>query len=139
MTTATVMAVKRMAETSDVLRLAFSFLSYCALLPVPLNVLARYVEENLPVQNNKQSTAKKNGILEIENEISRCTLLVHERSQNVETIKCHQVIYHAFQSVENTKPAKHQKIEFVKMMKSLNKTLDFTDNTSKEYILLKSL
>ncbi len=139
MTNATMMAVKRMTETSDVLRLAFSLLSYCAVLPVPLNVLARYVQGNLPVQNDKQSTTKKNEISEIENEISRCTLLVHERSQNVETIKCHQVMYHAFQSVENTKPAKHQKIAFVKMMESLNNTLDFTDNTTKENILLKVL
>ncbi len=139
MTTATMIAMKRMTETSDVLRLAFSFLSYCAMLPVPLNVLARHVKENLPVQNNNQLTTRENQISEIENEISRCTLLVHGRSQNVETIKCHQVIYHAFQSVENTKPAKHRKIQFVKMMKSLNKSLDFTDNTSKENILLKVL
>ncbi|CAB4035086.1 Myotubularin-related 14, partial [Paramuricea clavata] len=139
MMTATTMAVERMAETSDVLRLTFSFLSYCALLPVPLNVLAHHVMENLPVQNDKQSATKEDRISEIENEISRCTLLVHGRSQNVEIIKCHQVIYHAFQSVENTKPAEQREIEFVKMMKSLNDTLDFMDNTYKEDVLLKVL
>jgi tetratricopeptide (TPR) repeat protein len=139
MTTATTMAVERMAETSDVLRLTFSFLSYCELLPVPLNVLAHHVMENLPVQNDKQSATKEDRISEIENEISRCTLLVHGRSQNLEIIKCHQVIYHAFQSVENTKPAEQREIEFVKMMKSLNETLDFMDNTCKEDVLLKVL
>ena len=60
MTTATMIAVKRMTETSDVLRLAFSFLSYCAVLPVPLNVLVRHVKENLPVQNNNQLTTREN-------------------------------------------------------------------------------
>ncbi|CAB3989758.1 RNA-directed DNA polymerase from transposon BS [Paramuricea clavata] len=135
MTAATTMAVKRMAETSDVLRLTFSFLSYCELLPVPLNVLAHHVLENLSVQNDKQPTTKE----EIKNEISRCTLLVHGRSQNVETIKYHQVIHSAFQSVENTKPVEQRELEFVKMMKSLNETLDFMDNTYKEDVLLKVL
>ena len=139
MTTATMMAVKRMTETSDVLRLAFSFLSYCALLPVPLNLLAHHVKENLPVQNDKQSTTKEKEISDIQNEISRCTLLIHGRSQNVETIKCHQIIHSAFRSVENTKPVGQQKIEFVKKTKSLNDTLDFMDNTYKEDVLLKVL
>ena len=139
MTASAELAVRRMAETSDVLRLTFSFLSYCALMPVPLNVLARYVKENLPIDNDKQSTTKENAIFEIQNEISRCTLLIHGRSQNVETIKYHQVIHRAFQSVQNAKPAKQQKIEFVKMMKSLNKTLDFMDNTDEEDVLLKFL
>jgi tetratricopeptide (TPR) repeat protein len=135
MTAATTMAVKRMAETSDVLRLTFSFLSYCELLPVPLNVLAHHVMENLPVQNDKRSTTKE----EIGNEISSCTLLIHGRSQNVETIKYHQVIHNSFQSAENTKPVEQRKIEFVKMMKSLNDTLDFMDNTCKEDVLRKVL
>jgi hypothetical protein len=135
MTAATTMAVKRMAETSDVLRLTFSFLSYCELLPVPLNVLAHHVKENLPYQNDKQPTTKE----EIENEISRCTLLVHGQSQNVETIKCHQVIRSAFQSAENTKPVEQREIEFVKMIKSQNETLDFMDNTCKEDVLRKVL
>ena len=139
MTTATMMAVKRMTETSDVLRLAFSFLSYCALLPVPLNVLAHHVKENLPVQNVKPSTTEKKKILEIENEISRCTLLVLGQSQNVETVKCHQIIHHAFQSAENTKPVEQRKTEFVKVMKFLNKKLDFMDNTCKEDVLRKVL
>ncbi len=139
MTTATMMAVKRMTETSDVLRLAFSFLSYCALLPVPLNVLGHHVKENLPVQNDKQPTTKEREISEIENEISRCTLLVHGRSQDVETIKCHQVIYHAFQSAENTRPAEQREAEFVKMIKSLNEKLDFMENTSRKDVLLKVL
>ncbi|CAB3989759.1 Myotubularin-related 14 [Paramuricea clavata] len=133
MTTAITMAVKRMAETSDVLRLTFSFLSYCALLPVPLNVLAHHVKENLPVQSDKQPKTKE----EIGNEISRCTLLVHGRLQNVETIKCHQFIHNAFQSAENTKPVEQRKTEFVKMMRSL--TLNFTDNTYEEDVLLKVL
>jgi hypothetical protein len=135
MTAASTMAVKRMAETSDVLRLTFSFLSHCALLPVPLNVLAHHVMENLPDQSDKQPTTNE----EIENEISRCTLLVHGQSQNVETIKCHQVIRNAFQNAENTKPVEQRKIEFVKMMKSLNEKLDFMDNTYKEDVLLKVL
>ena len=128
MTTASTMAVQRMAETSDVLRLTFSFLSYCALLPVPLNLLAHHVKENLP---------KENEILDIQNEIARCTLLVRGRSQNLETIKCHQVIHSAFRSVENTNPDEQREIEFVKMMKSLNETLDFMDNMDKEDVLLK--
>ena len=128
MTAASTMAVQRMAETSDVLRLTFSFLSYCALLPVPLNLLAHHVKENLP---------KENEILDIQNEIARCTLLVRGRSQNLETIKCHQVIHNAFRSVENTNPDEQREIEFVKMMKSLNETLDFMDNTDKEDVLLK--
>ena len=133
MTAATTMAVKRMVETSDVLRLTFSFLSYCVLLPVPLNVLAHHVMENLPDQSDKRPTTKE----EIKNEISRCTLLVHGQSQNVETIKRHQVIHNAFQSAENTKPVEQRKIEFVKMMRSL--TSDFTDNPYKEDVLLKVL
>ena len=133
------LATRRMAETSDVLRLTFSFLSYCALMPVPLNVLARYVKENLPIDNDKHPTTREHAIFEIQNEISRCTLLFHGRSQNVETIKCHQVIHRAFQSVQNAKPVKEQEIEFVKMMKSLNTTLDFMDNTDKEDVLLKFL
>ena len=136
-TTAATMAVKRMAERSDVLRLTFSFLSYCALLPVPLKVLALHVKKNLPVQNDKQPTTKENEILDIENEIARCTLLVRGWTQNVETIKCHQVIHHAFQSAENTKPVKQRETEFVKMMKSLNEKLNFMDNTYKEDVLLK--
>ena len=132
------LAIRRMSETSDVLRLTFSFLSCCALMPVPLNVLARYVKENLPIDHDKQPT-REHAIFEIQNEISRCTLFFHGRSQNVETIKCHQVIHHAFQSVQNAKPVKKQEIEFVKMMKSLNRTLDFMDNTNKEDILLKFL
>ena len=140
MTTATKMAVKRMAEKSDVLRLTFSFLSYCALLPVPLNVLAHYVEENLPMQNNDEtSTTKEKDTLEIENEISRCTLLQHGQSQNVETIKCHQVIRHGFQSAENSKAVAERKTEFDRMMKSLNKTLNFMDNTWEEDVLRKVL
>ncbi|CAB4000627.1 Myotubularin-related 14 [Paramuricea clavata] len=135
MTAATAIAVMRMAETSDVLRLTFSFLSYCVLLPVPLNVLAHHVLENLPVQNDKRPIAME----EIKNEISRCTLLVHGQSQNVETIKYHQVIRSAFQSAENTKPIEQRELEFVKMMKSLNETLDFMDNTYKEDVLLKVL
>lgn len=133
MKNACTIAVNRMAETSDVLRLAFSFLSYCVLFPVPLNVLAYYVKKNLPVQGDTQ-LAKAKG-----NEISRCSLLIHERSLNVETIKCHQVIHLVLQSVENAKPIEQQEIEFVKMMKSLNETLDFMDNTDKEVILLKVL
>ncbi|CAB4002549.1 Myotubularin-related 14 [Paramuricea clavata] len=129
MKAATAMAVKRMAETSDVLRLTFSFLSYCELLPVPLIVLAHHVMENLPVQNDKRPTTKE----EIKNEISRCTLLVHGRLQNVETIQCHQVIHNAFESAGNEKP------EFVKMMKSLNESLDFMVNTHKEDVLFKVL
>lgn len=138
MAASTELAVRRMAETSDVLRLTFSILSYCALIPVPLNVLARYVKENLPINNDKQPT-KENAIFKIQSEISRCTLLIHGRSQNVETIKCHQVIHRAFRSVQDTKPVKQQEIEFVKMMKSLNETLDFMDNTYKEDVLLKFL
>ena len=133
------LAIRRMAETSDVLRLTFSFLSYCVLMPVPLNVLARYVKENLPIDNDKQPTTREHAIFEIQNEISRCTLLFHGRSQNVETIKCHQVIHRAFQSVQNAKPVEEQEIEFVKMMKSLNTTLDFMDNTDKKDVLLKFL
>jgi tetratricopeptide (TPR) repeat protein len=136
MTAATMMAVMRMAETSDVLRLTFSFLSYCELLPVPLNVLAHHVLENLPVQNDKRPTTTME---EIKNEISRCTLLVHGQSQNVETIKYHQVIHSAFQSAENTKLIAQRELEFIKMMKSLNETLDFMDNTYKEDVLLKVL
>jgi RAB protein geranylgeranyltransferase component A len=135
MAAATMMAVKRMAETSDVLRLTFSFLSYCVLLPVPLNVLAHHVLENLPVQNDKRPTTME----EIKNDISRCTLLVHGQSQNVETIKYHQVIHSAFQSAENTKLIEQRELEFVKMMKSLNETLDCMDNTYKEDVLLKVL
>ena len=139
MTTATEMAVKRMAEKSDVLRLTFSFLSYCALLPVPLNVLAHYVKENLPTQNDDEpSTAKEKDILEIESEISRCTLLQHGQSQNVETIKCHQVIRYCFHSAEKTKPVE-ERTEFVRMMKFLNKKLDFMDNTCEEDVLCKVL
>ena len=133
------LAVRRMAETSDVLRLTFSFLSFCASMPVPLNVLARYVNENLPISNEKQATTKENAIFKIQNSISRCTLLNHGRSQNVETINCHQVIHRAFQSIQNTKPVEQQKIEFVEMMKSLNATLDFMDNTHKEDVVLKVL
>ena len=139
MTTATEMAVKRMAEKSDVLRLTFSFLSYCALLPVPLNVLAHYVKENLPIQNDDEpSTGKEKDILEIESEISRCTLLQHGQSQNVETIKCHQVIRYCFHSAEKTKPVE-ERTEFVRMMKFLNKKLDFMDNTCEEDVLRKVL
>ena len=133
------LAVRRMAETSDVLRLAFSFLSYCASMPVPLNALARYVNENLPINNEKQATTKENAMFKIQSEISRCTLLNHGLSQNVETINCHQVIHRAFQRFQNTKPVEQQKIEFVEMMKSLNETLDFMDNTHKEDVLLKVL
>ena len=139
MTTATTMAVERMEEKSDVLRLTFSFLSHCALLPVPLNVLAHYVENNLPVLDDKTSTAKKNKILEIKNEISRCILLSRGQSQNVETIKCHQVIHSSFRSVEKTKNSEQRENEFVEMMKSLNEVLDFMDNTDREDVLLKVL
>ena len=139
MTAATTMAVKRMAEKSDVLRLTFSFLSYCSLLPVPLNVLAHHVEKNLPVLDDKPSATKENKILEIENEISRCVLLGRGQSQNVETIKCHQVIHSAFRTAENTKNNEQRENEFVKMMKSLNEVLDFMDNTDREDVLLKVL
>ena len=133
-TKATTMAVNRMAESSVVLQLAFSFLSYCALLPVPLQLLAHHVMENLPVQDDKRPT-----IREIEDEISRCSLLVHARSQNVETIKCHQVIHRVFKNVEETRPAKDREAEFVKMMKSLNEKLNFMDNTREDDIVLKVL
>ena len=139
MAAATELAVRRMAETSDVLRLTFSFLSYCSLVPVPLNVLARYVKENLPSDNDKQVTTKENVIFKIQSEISRCTLLIYGLSQNVETIKCHQVIHGALMNIQNTKPVEQQEVEFVKMMKSLNETLDFMDNTYKEDVLLKVL
>ena len=139
MATSTELAVRRMAESSDILRLTFSFLSYCASMPLPLNVLARYVNQNLPINSEKQATTKENAIFKIQSEISRCTLLNHGRSQNVETINCHQVIHGAFHSIQNTKPVEQQKIEFVEMMKSLNETLDFMDNTHKEDVLLKVL
>ena len=139
MTTATKMAVERMAGKSDVLRLTFSFLSYCPLLPVPLNVLAHHVQKNLPIRGDKLSTTYKNEILQIENEISRCVLLSRGQSQNVETITCHQVIHSSFQGVENTKSSELRENEFVKMMKSLNEVLDFMDNTKREDVLLKVL
>ena len=139
MTTATKMAVKRMAEKSDVLRLTFSFLSYCPLLPVPLNVLAHHVKTNQPVQDDKPSTTNENEILQIENEISRCILLSRGQSRNIETVKCHQVIHSAFRSAENTKNSEQRENEFVKTMKSLNEVLDFMDNTTKEDVLLKVL
>ncbi|XP_028396966.1 uncharacterized protein LOC114520833 [Dendronephthya gigantea] len=140
MMTATRMAVNRIAKASDVLKLAFSFLSYCSSSPVPLKVLALYVQENLPDRNNQQ-TSKGNEILEIENEISRCSLLIHERSRNVEAIKCHQVIHHALKWFENSKPDEQQENEFGQMMKCLNETLDNRnkENTDKEGVLLRLL
>ena len=137
MTTATTMAVNRLAETSDVLGLAFSFLSCCSSCPVSLNVLAIYVQENLV--NKKRSYTNGNGISKIENEISRCSLLIHERSRSVETVKYHQVIHDAFKRFENAKPVEQQEAEFGQMMKFLNKTLDFKNNTDKDDVLLKVL
>ena len=139
LTTATAMAVKRMAERSNVLRLIFSFLSYCAFLPVPLNILAHYVIENLPVEKNRGAMATENEISEVQNEISRCALLIHGRSQGVETITCHQVILDVFRSVETGKPIQQQETDFTKMMKSLNVTLGVMDNTNKDDVLLKVL
>ena len=139
MATATKIAVERMAEKSDVLRLTFSFLSYCPLLPFPLNVLAHHVAKSLPALGDKPSTTNRNEILEIENEISRCVLLSRGQSQNVETITCHQIIHSSFQGVESTKNSELRENEFVKMMKSLNEALDFMDNTDREDVLLKVL
>ena len=139
LTTATAMSVKRITETSDVLRLTFSFLSYCAFLPVPLNVLAHYVMENLSVEKYREAMATENEISEVQNEISRCALLIHGRSQGVETITCHQVILDVFRSVETAKPIQQRETDFTKMMKSLNVTLGFMDNTDKDDVLLKVL
>lgn len=136
MKAATTMAVRRMAETNHVLKLTFFFLSYCTLLPVPMDVLVQYVLENLSNGNDKKPKTKENDIV---NEISRCTLLICGRSQNVKTVKFHQVSHDVFQAVENTSSATQRQDAFGKMMKSLNKTLDFTNNREKDHLLLKVL
>ena len=134
MTTAIAMAVKKMSETSDVLRLTFSFLSYCALSPVPLSVLAHYVSAKLPVERRTLTTSK-----EIEDEISRCSLFVHGRSLTVETILFHQTIHHVFKSTTNEDPAEYREKEFEEMMKSLNTLLNTMDHVDEQDIVIKVL
>ena len=134
MTTAITMAVKRMAETSDVLRLTFSFLSYCALRPVPLSVVAHYVSAKLPVEKKTLTTSK-----EIEDEISRCSLFGHGRSLTVETILFHQTVHHVFKSTTNENPAEYRKSEFEEMMKSLNTLLNTMDCVNEQDIVIKVL
>ena len=134
MTTAIRMAVEKMAEKSDVLRLTFSFLSYCALSPVPLCALAHYVSTKLPAEKRTATTSK-----EIEDEISRCSLFVHKRSLTVETILFHQTIHHVFKSTTNVNPAEYRETEFVEMMKSLNVLLDTMDHVNEQDIVIKVL
>ena len=134
MTTAIKMAVSKMAEKSDVLRLTFSFLSYCALSPVPLSALATYVNSKLPAEKRTSTTLRG-----IEDEICRCSLFVHKRYLTVETILFHQTICHVFKSTANVNPVEYRESEFVQMMKSLNVLLDTMDHVNEQDMIIKVL
>lgn len=117
------LAVKRLAECSDVLRHTFHFLSYCTLSPVPLILVSNFVQARL--------TSKDIPFEEIQAEISRCSLLLNVLSgfQSVETIKFHQVIGEAFKylreepgCIENLDEEATRK-NYVFVLKSLNESL----------------
>ena len=129
------LAAKRMAERSDVLRLTFDFLSYCVLYPVPLVLLAKYVDATLPPSSPRPYE-------EIEAEICRCSLLIHACSgfSYIETVKFHQVMTDAFQHTKEERGDNNEG-KFVGMLKFLNEnlkpTLDISDQL--ENIALKIL
>ena len=129
MMAAATLAVKRMAERSDVLRLTFDFLSYCAMHPVPLVLLASVVHADLPPGQTQSCR-------EVEAEISRCSLLMHVKSDftSVETVKFHQIMSDAFQHVRNQRSDESNEIEFVAILKSLNENLKPTDECSDQFV-----
>ena len=89
MLSAAIMAAQRMADTSDVLRATFEFLSHCALVqPVPLDAVADYV---LRVTRALVPDTVKS-------KVARCSLLVYPRAgeKGIEVIQCHQVMRFAF-------------------------------------------
>ena len=84
-----VMAARRMAEESVVLRAAFEFLSVCARAqPVPLETVAHFV---LSVTDSVVPDVVKR-------KIARCSLLVYPPTgeRGIEVITCHQVMRFAF-------------------------------------------
>ena len=87
---AAVCSASRMAESNPVLKSAFEFLSFCALQPVPLDLLKEAVLSSKGQDELIPDLVKK--------EIARCSLLIypHNGARGIEVINMHQVMRTAF-------------------------------------------
>lgn len=90
-------AARRMAETNEVLRAAFVFLSYCALQPVPLDTIAEYVLQQIAASGDERIRVPD----DIKLKIARCSLLIYPEAgeRGIEVVTLHQVMRLAFTQI----------------------------------------
>jgi len=87
-------AARRMAENNEVLRAAFVFLSYCALQPVPLDIVAEYVLYETAASGDQTIRVPD----DVKVKIARCSLLIYPETgeRGIEVVTLHQVMRLAF-------------------------------------------
>ena len=131
------LAVTRLAEYSDVLRHAFNFLSYCTISPVPLVIVAHFVQASLSYDTISD---------EIIAEISRCSLLSNASSsfETVENIRFHQVMGEAFIQVRDASVQalnmEERRKGYVSLLCSLQDSLEKTiPDYDRDSVVLKQL
>ena len=118
---AAVFSARRIAERNEVLRAAFEFLSYCALQPVPLDIVADYV-------------ISVSGALvpdDVKAQIAKCSLLIYPMAgeRGIEVVTLHQVMRFAFlqlrketdnRETTEDRATSHAKNNFYKVLCTIN-------------------